>query len=72
MLVRMSLYITINAKIDSRKLYEELKRFDMNVLDLGKKTVAYRNMDIGRQNIDCIIATCSKYGNIAIKGKTIV
>lgn len=70
--MRMSLYITINAKIDSRKLYDELRQFGINVLDLGEKTIAYLPIDIGYSEIERIIFICSKYGDISVRGKTIV
>ena len=70
--MKMSLYITITQRIDSRKLYEELRRFGVNVLDLGEKTMVYLPIDIDTPGIECIISTCAKYGDISVKGKTIV
>jgi len=57
----MRICITFQQKVNSRKLYEELKDFKVNVTDLETEVYAYRN-DISLIEIPQVLVICDKYG----------
>lgn len=54
--------VTINGKIDSKELWEDVKGYDINVTDLGEVTFVYGEVSMFDSLI--IISICRKYGNI--------
>lgn len=55
-------YITIKGNIDSLALYAEVKRYQMNVLDLEDRCYVYGTIDIREPLIEYILKICYKYG----------
>ena len=55
-------YITIKGNIDSLALYAEVKRYQMNVLDLEDRCYVYGSIDIREPLIEYILKICYKYG----------
>ena len=61
------MYITITgAKIDSRALYAEVKRYQMNVLDLETRVFVYGTVDIREPIIEYVLKICYKYGSCRV------
>ena len=60
--MNVSLYAEITGKIDSRKLYSEIKDYDVNVTDLGIKTLIYGEVSLKVALI--IIDAASEYGKV--------
>ena len=56
------LYITIKGNIDSFSLYEEVKRYQMCVLNLENRSYVYGTVDIREPIIEYILKICYKYG----------
>jgi hypothetical protein len=54
--------VTINGKIDSKELWEDVKCYDINVTDLGEVTFVYGEVSMFDSLI--IISICRKYGDI--------
>lgn len=55
-------YITIKGNIDTLALYAEVKRYQMNVLDLEDRCYVYGTIDIREPLIEYILKICYKYG----------
>ena len=62
--MNVSLYAEVTGKIDSRKLYSEIKDYDVNVTDLGIKTLIYGEVSLKVALI--IIDAASEYGRIQV------
>ena len=60
--MNVSLYAEVTGKIDSRKLYSEIKDYDVNVTDLGIKTLIYGDVSLKVALI--VIDVASEYGRI--------
>ena len=56
------LNIKINGKIDSKKLWEEVKEYDINVTDLESFTSVYGKCSMYDSMF--VIDICRKYGDI--------
>lgn len=54
--------VTIQGKIDSKKLWEEVKGYDINVTDLNEFTTVYGKVSMYDSMF--IIDICRKYGDI--------
>ena len=54
--------VTINGKIDSKKLWNDIKGYDVNVTDLGEVTFVYGQASMYDSMF--IIDICRKYGDI--------
>lgn len=52
---------TINGKIDSRELWDDIKDYDVNVTDLGKVTYVYGQLSMYDSLF--VIDICRKYGD---------
>lgn len=52
---------TINGKIDSRELWDDLNRYDVNVTDLGEVTYVYGQVSMYDSLF--VIDICRKYGD---------
>lgn len=68
---KMSVIITVFGKMDgqemgSRKLYDELAKYHVNVIDLGDKTYVRFITDINHPTLDAILQVCHKYGNLDV------
>lgn len=58
MTILVNFYICLN----SRKLYDELAKFKMNVTDLGNGKVLVYGNGLNANQIATIITTCDRYG----------
>lgn len=56
------LNVTINGKIDSKELWNDIKGYDVNVTDLGEVTFVYGQVSMYDSMF--IIDICRKYGDI--------
>lgn len=54
--------VTIKGKIDSKELWEDIKRYDVNVTDTGEVTFVYGEASMYDSMF--IIDICRKYGDI--------
>ena len=54
--------VTINGKIDSKALWEDIKEYDVNVTDLGEVTFVYGECSMYHAMF--IADICRKYGDI--------
>lgn len=54
--------VQINGKIDSKELWNDVKRYDINVTDLGEMTMVYGKVSMYDSMF--IIDICRKYGDI--------
>lgn len=52
---------TINGKIDSRELWDDIKDYDVNVTDLGEVTYVYGQVSMYDSLF--VIDICRKYGD---------
>lgn len=52
---------TINGKIDSRELWDDIKNYDVNVTDLGEVTYVYGQVSMYDSLF--VIDICRKYGD---------
>ena len=52
---------TINGKIDSRELWDDLNSYDVNVTDLGEVTYVYGQVSMYDSLF--VIDICRKYGD---------
>lgn len=60
---KMSVLITLKGPIESKELYEDIKKYGANVTDLGEKVMVYVTIDIRNDAIEHIMAACHKYDN---------
>lgn len=67
MRTKMSVFIVINNCIESKELYDELKRYKINVIDVGNKALVYATIDIRESDIEDIVKICGKYGECEIE-----
>ena len=63
----MSVSIVVNGCIESKELFEELKVYKLNVIDVGNKALVYAIVDIRDPDIEGIIKICSKYGDCDVE-----
>ena len=54
-------YITIDGSFDSRELYNKIKQYKINMLDVGNKTMIQGNTNY--QTFLQIIIECHKYSS---------
>lgn len=54
--------VTINGQIDSRELYEDVRRYKVNVTDFITFTAVYGQVSV--KDSLSIIDICRKYGDI--------
>lgn len=54
--------VTIKGKIDSKELWEDIKRYDVNVTDMGEVTFVHGEASMYDSMF--IIDICRKYGDI--------
>ena len=67
MSTEMSILIEVKNCTDSKQLYDELKRYKLNVIDMGAKTVVHATIDIRDDAMENIIKVCNKYGSCYIE-----
>lgn len=67
MKTKMSVSIIVNGCMESRELYEELKAFRLNVMDVGNKALVYAIIDIRDPDIEQILQICNKYGDCEVE-----
>lgn len=66
MQTNMKIYVTIKPKVKSRELYERLKPYNVNVMDLGNKVYVYTQIQLSRANLEKVLAICNEYGECFI------
>lgn len=66
MQTKMNVYITIKPRAKSRELYDRLRQYDANVIDLGDKVYVTATIDIKEDFIEKIIKVCSEYGECSV------
>lgn len=54
--------VTIKGKIDSKELWEDIRRYDVNVTDMGEVTFVHGEASMC--DLILIISICRKYGDI--------
>lgn len=69
MQTKMSVLVTIPGPIDSRELYEDIKRYGANVTDMGAKVLVYCKIDIREDAIEKILTSCNKYGDCEVNAQ---
>lgn len=67
----MSVYITITPRTNSYKLYERLKPYNVNVMDVGNKVYVYTRISIRDDAIEKVLAICNDYGDCTVDAHTI-
>lgn len=67
MSTEMSILIEVKNCTDSKQLYDELKKYKLNVIDMGAKTVVHATIDIRDDAMENIIKVCNKYGSCDIE-----
>lgn len=60
---KMSVLITLKGPIESKELYEDIKKYGANVTDMGEKVMVYVTIDIRNDAIEHIMTACHKYDN---------
>lgn len=63
MRTKVAIFITIFGKIDSRKLFKELEDLDINVVDLGDKTLVFGKAELQSFALNRTLIICSKYSD---------
>ena len=64
---KISLIATIPGKIDSKTLYESVKQYNMNVLDMGDKTLVYNFNSVSPRDIVDTMYVCFRYGKCEVR-----
>ena len=59
--------VVIEGQIDSKALYDELRRFGMSVTDLAKMCYVYGTIDLAEPATQYILEICSKYGALEVR-----
>lgn len=67
MKTKMSVVIVVKNCIESRELYDELKIYKLNVMDMGDRTLVYAIIDIREPDMEGILAICNKYGDCNVE-----
>ena len=67
MSTEMSILIEVKNCKESRKLYDELKKYQLNVIDMGAKTVVHATIDIRDDAMENILKVCNKYGSCDVE-----
>ncbi len=67
MSTEMSILIEVKNCTDSKQLYDELKKYKPNVIDMGAKTVVHTTIDIRDDAMENILNVCNKYGSCDIE-----
>lgn len=62
----VSLTIVYNCAINSKKLYEEVKDFKVNVTDMGSCVLVYTS-NISKEEAQIVIDICQEYGKCQIR-----
>lgn len=67
MKTKMSVMIVVKDCVGSRELYEELRKYKLNVTDLGSKTLVHAIVDIREPDMESILTICNKYGSCEVE-----
>ena len=67
MKTKMSVVIVVKNCIESRELYDELKIYKLNVMDMGDRTLVYAIVDIREPDMEGILTICNKYGDCDVE-----
>lgn len=67
MTTKMNVAILVKGCVESRELYEELKPYKLNVMDMGGKTFVHATLDIRDPDIESILTICNKYGECDVE-----
>ena len=67
MKTKMSVVIVVKNCIESRELYDELKIYKLNVMDMGDRTLVYAIIDIREPDMEGILTICNKYGDCDVE-----
>lgn len=59
--MRVTIFVRIIGRIDSKKLYNEIEHFGINVTDCGEYTLVYG--DVWLETASRVFYHCSLYGN---------
>lgn len=59
--MKVAIFVRILGQIDSRKLYEDIGHFGINVTDCGEYTLVYG--DVWLETASRVFYHCSLYGN---------
>lgn len=59
--MKVAIFVRILGQIDSRKLYEDIRHFGINVTDCGEYTLVYG--DVWLETASRVFYHCSLYGN---------
>lgn len=71
MQTKMKVVVTIKGHIDSHKLYNQLQPYNLNVTDLGDKTLVYATIDIKEATIENILNVCGEYGECEVEARMV-
>lgn len=71
MKTEMSVIVTLLDNIDRKDLYEDLKDYDVKVVDVGKRTLVFATVDIREATVADILEVCNKYGKCEIKARMV-
>ena len=61
----MKLWLEIKGKIDSDELWARIESYDVNLTDMGNKSLVYG--DVSAWAIGQVVALCSLYGDLDAK-----
>lgn len=67
MQTKMSIMIVVKDCVGSRELYEELKKYKLNVVDIGSKALVHATIDIRESDMEDILTICNKYGSCEVE-----
>lgn len=67
MQTKMSVMIVVKDCVGSRELYEELKKYKLNVVDIGSKALVHATIDIRESDMEDILMICNKYGSCELE-----
>lgn len=63
----MSVYITVSPSSNGQELYNRLKSFKANVIDLGDSIFVTLDIDIREDTIEKVLMICREYGECVVE-----
>lgn len=67
MQTKMSISIVVKNCTGSKELYEDLKPYKLNIIDIGSRALVHATIDIREPDVEDIIRICKKYGDCEIE-----